>query len=184
MLTMILYLLLGLIVVFVVIGWLLPREITIERAIGIDKTADTIFPWIANLRTWPEWTVWNNHEDPSLAYRYSGSDSGLGAAMSWTAKKMGDGQLTINDAKPGRFIRYEMRMTGRSMVVRGNIELESAGGGATLVMWFDNINLGANPLRRWFGLLLRPMMEKAFHRNLTGLKSAAETGKASGPGRK
>lgn len=184
MLTMILYLLLGLIVVFVVIGWRLPREITIERAIGIDQPADAVFPWIANLRTWPEWTVWNKQEDPSLAYTYSGSDSGLGAAMSWTAKKMGDGKLTINDAKPDRFIRYEMHMTGRPIVVRGNIELESAGGGATLVMWFDNIDLGANPLRRWRGLLLRPMIGKAYHRNLTGLRTAAETGKASGPGPK
>ena len=184
MLAMILYLVLGLIVVFVLIGWLLRREITIERAIGIDKPADTIFPWLANLRTWPDWTVWNKQEDPSLAYSYAGSDSGLGATMSWTAKKMGDGKLTINDANPGRFIRYEMRMTGRLIVVRGNIELESAGGGATLVMWFDNIDLGANPLRRWLGPFLKPAMEKAFHRNLTGLKLAAETGKASGPGPK
>ena len=184
MLAIILCLLLGLIVVFVVIGWLRPREITIERAIGIDQPADTIFPWIANLRTWPEWTVWNKQEDPSLAYSYSGPESGLGAAMTWTAKKMGDGMLTINDAKPDRFIRYEMRMKDRPIVVRGNIELESVGGGATLVMWFDNVDLGANPLRRWLGLLLRPMLEKAYRRNLTGLKIAVETGKASGPGPK
>ena len=169
---------------FVVIGWLLPRNITIERAIGIDKSADAIFPWIANLRTWPEWTVWNQKEDPSLAYTYSGPESGLGAAMSWTAKKMGDGMLTISDAKPDRFIRYEMRMKDRPIVVRGNIELESVGGGATLVMWFDHIKLGVNPLRRWLGLLLKPMMGKAFHRNLTGLRTAAEKGKASGPGPK
>jgi uncharacterized membrane protein len=184
MLAMILYLVLGLIVVFVLIGWLLRREITIERAIGIDKPADTIFPWLANLRTWPDWTVWNKQEDPSLAYSYSGSDSGLGATMSWTAKKMGDGKLTINDAKPGRFIRYEMRLTGRRIVVRGNIELESAGGGATLVMWFDNIDLGANPLRRWLGLRLKATMGKAFRRSLAGLRTAAETGKTSGPGPK
>ena len=95
-----------------------------------------------------------------------------------------DGALMINAAQPGRFIRYEMRMTGRTMVVRGNLELESAGGGATLVMWFDTVDLGGNPLKRWLGLLLKPMLARAYHRNLAGLKTAVETGKAAGPGPK
>jgi hypothetical protein len=184
MLAIILYLVLGLLVALVVIGWLLPREITVERAISIDRLPDAIFPWIANLKTWPDWTIWNKNEDPSLVYTYSGADTGLGAAMSWTAKKMGDGTLTINAAQPSQFIRYDMRLTGRTMVVRGNLELESAGGGATLVMWFDNIDLGGNPLRHWLGLLLKPMLARAYHRNLAGLKAAVETGRASGPGLK
>jgi len=184
MLLTILLLVLGLVVLLVVVGWLLPREITIQRDIGIDKPADAIFPWVANLKTWPDWTMWNKREDPSLEYSYSGPESGLGAAMSWTAKKLGDGTLTISDAKPDQFIRYEMRMKDRPIVVRGNIEFESVGGGATLVMWFDSVNLGANPLRRWLGLVLKPMMGKVFHRNLAGLRVAAETGKASGPGPK
>ena len=184
MLATILYLVLGLLVALAVIGWLLPREITVERTISIDRPSGAIFPWIANLKTWPDWTIWNKNEDPSLAYTYSGADSGLGATMSWTAKKMGDGALTINAAQSGRFIRYEMRMTGRTMVVRGNLELESAGGGATLVMWFDTVDLGGNPLKRWLGLLLKPMLARAYHRNLAGLKTAVETGRATGPGPK
>ena len=67
MLATILYLVLGLLVVLVVIGWLLPSEVTVERAIGIDKPADAVFPWIASLRTWPDWTVWNKTEDPTVA---------------------------------------------------------------------------------------------------------------------
>jgi hypothetical protein len=77
-----------------------------------------------------------------------------------------------------------MRMTGRTMVVRGNLELESAGGGATLVMWFDNVDFGLNPFTRWLGFLIKPMLGRTYHRNLAGLKTAAETGKAAGPGRK
>lgn len=184
MLATILYLVLGLLAALVVIGWLLPREITVERTISIERPADAIFPWIANLKTWPDWTVWNRSEDPSLAYTYSGADSGRGAAMNWTARKMGGGTLTITAAEPGRFIRYEMRMTGRTMVVRGNLELESAGGGATLVMWFDNADFGLNPFTRWLGFLIKPMLARAYHRNLVGLKTAVETGKASGPGPK
>ena len=115
MLATILYLVLGLLVALAVIGWLLPREITVERTISVDRPSGAIFPWIANLKTWPDWTIWNKNEDPSLAYTYSGADSGLGATMSWTAKKMGDGALTINAAQSGRLCgrrRYVMGTFG------------------------------------------------------------------------
>jgi hypothetical protein len=184
MLATILCLVLGLLVVLVAVGWLLPREVTVERATGIDKPADAVFPWIANLKTWPDWTVWNQQEDPSLVYTYSGADSGRGASMSWTAKKMGSGSLTITDAAPGRYIRYTLRMQHRTMVVRGNIEIEPAGGGATLVQWFDTVDFGRNPLVRYMGFMLRPMLGRAYRRNLAGLKVAVETGRASGPGPK
>jgi hypothetical protein len=33
-------------------------------------------------------------------------------------------------------------------------------------------------------LLLKPMLARAYHRNLAGLKTAVETGRATGPGPK
>jgi hypothetical protein len=143
--------LLGLIVLVVVIGWLLPREITVERSIAIDRPPEAIYPWMADLKKWPECTVLNRNEDPSLVYTYSGADAGAGAAMAWTAKKMGGGQLTITAAQPGQYLRYALQMTGRSMTVRGNIEIESAGGGATLVLWFDTVDFGWRSEERRLG---------------------------------
>jgi len=182
MLATILYLLLGLVVLFVVIGFFLPREITVERSTGITQPAAAIFPWIADLKKWPDWTVWNKSEDPTLSYTYPGPTTGKGGSMHWTAKKMGDGSLTITALEPDKALRYELRMAGQSMVVRGNLELEPAGGGVTLVMWFDNIDLGASPLKRWSGPLLNKMLGRAFERSLAGLKTAVESGAASGPG--
>jgi len=183
MLATILYLVAGLVLALVVIGFLLPRQITVERSIGIDRPAEAIYPWVADLKTWPQWTVWNQTEDPSLAYTYSGAANGQGAAMSWTARKMGNGTLTVTAAEPGKYIRYALRMERRSMAVHGNIEIEPTGGGATLVQWFDTVDLGLNPMLRWTGIPLRPALGQAYRRNLAGLKSAAETGHAGGPGR-
>lgn len=184
MLAIILSVVIGLAVALVVVGFLLRREVTIECSVGIDRPAEAVFPWIADLKTWPEWTVWNKNEDPSLAYTYSGVAVGKGSMMSWTAKKMGNGSLSITDAAANHYIRYLLRMQNRTMVVHGNIEIESAGGGATLVQWFDSVDLGMNPFLRWMGMALKPMLRRAFHRNLAGLKSAVETGHASGPGKK
>ncbi len=183
MLATILCLVAGLGVALAVIGFLLPRRITVERSIGIDRPAEAIYPWVADLKTWPQWTVWNPAEDPSLAYTYSGAASGQGAAMSWTAKKLGDGTLTVTAAEPGRYLRYALRMEGRPMEVQGNIEIESAGGGATLIQWFDTVDLGLNPLWRWMGLRLKRSLGRAYRRNLAGLKRAVEAGQTGWAGR-
>ena len=58
MLAYIIYALLGLAVLLVVIGFFLPSRVTVERAITIDAPAEKIFPWAADLKLWPQWTVW------------------------------------------------------------------------------------------------------------------------------
>ena len=153
--TTIVCVLLGLVVLLVVIGFLLPSGVTIERSITIDAAAEKIFPWVSDLKLWPQWTVWNAAEDATLAYTYPGPTIGKGGAMHWTAKKMGDGNLTITEIEPPLRLVYELRMPTHNTTVRGEIELESAGGGVTRVTWLDEVDMGSNPLKKWFGPLLK-----------------------------
>jgi uncharacterized protein YndB with AHSA1/START domain len=176
--------LLGLLLLLVIIGLFLPSKVTVLRSTTIDKPVESIFPWVADLKLWPQWTVWNAAEDPTLIYTYPGPTTGLGGAMHWTAKKMGDGSLTFTEFAPNKTIRYELRMPAHGTNVQGNIEFESAGGGATGVTWYDDVDLGANPFKHLLGPLLKSMLGKAFARSLAGLKTAAMTGKAAGPGPK
>ncbi len=184
MLTIILCSLVGLVVLLALIGWFMPARVTVERSITIDLPVEKIFPWVADLKLWPQWTVWNTSEDATLVYTYPGPVTGLGGSMHWTAKKMGNGSLVFTEFTPNQVLRYELRMPAHKTTVQGNIEFESAGGGATRVSWYDDIEMGGNPFKRLFGPLLRKMLGKAFVRNLTGLKNAAMTGQASGPGSK
>jgi hypothetical protein len=79
-------------------------------------------------------------------------------------------------------LRYEQRMP--CTTAQGNIEFESAGGGATRVSWYDDVHMGANPFIKLLGPVLRKMLGRTFALNLAGLKAAAMTGQASGPGPK
>jgi hypothetical protein len=175
---------LGLVLVLAVVGLFLPSRVTVERATVIDQPVDRIFPWAAELKLWPQWTVWNTAEDATLSYLYPGATTGLAGSMHWTAKKMGNGSLIFSAFEPNRTLRYELRMPARDTIVHGNIEFESAGGGATRVAWFDEVELGRNPFKKLLGPLLKKWLGQAFERNLAGLKSAALTGRASGPGPK
>jgi hypothetical protein len=174
----------GLVVLLLIIGLFLPSQITVSRSITIDRPADAIFPWIAELKTWPDWTVWNKSEDPTLAYSYPGPTTGKGGSMTWTAKKMGDGTLTFTEFLPCKVVRYALVMPQHGTTVHGNFELESAGGGATRVSWYDVVDMGRSPFKKLLGPMLKKMLGAAFARGLQGLKTAAETGKASGPGPK
>ena len=184
MTTIVLSGLLGLVVLLVIIGFVLPSKVTVLRSVTIDRPVEAIFPWVADLKLWPQWTVWNAADDATLNYTYPGPTTGLGGAMHWTAKKMGDGSLTFTEFQPNQALRYELRMPAHGTNVQGNIEFESAGGGATSVTWYDDVNLGGNPFKHLLGPLLKKMLGRAFERSLAGLKTAAMTGHASGPGPK
>ena len=181
MLTIILGSLLGLVVLLALIGLFMPRRVVVERSITIDQPVEKIFPWAAELKRWPEWTVWNPSRDPTLAYTYPGPTAGFGGAMHWTSKKMGNGSLTFTEVTPNKVLRYELRMPGHKPL-EGNLEFESAGGGATRVSWYDDVDMGGNPYKRLMGPVLKKMLGQAFGQNLAGLKTAAMTGQASGPG--
>jgi hypothetical protein len=184
MITYLVAALVGLVVLLLIIGLLMPSQVTVSRSVTIDRPAETIFPWIGELKTWPDWTVWNKAEDPTLHYTYPGPTTGKGGSMVWTAKKMGDGTLTFTVFVPNKVARYELVMPGYGTTVHGNFELESAGGGATRVSWYDVVDLGNNPVKKLFGPVLKKMLGTAFSRGLHGLKAATETGKATGPGPK
>jgi len=179
-----LVILLGLVLVVTAIGFFLPGKVTVERATVIDQPVERIFPWAADLRLWSQWTVWNDSEDPTLKYSFPGATTGLAASMQWTAEKMGSGSLIFRAFEPNQALRYELRMPEHGSIVHGNIEFESAGGGSTRVDWFDEVDLGHNPYKKLMGPVLKPMLGRAFERSLAGLKTAAMTGKASGPGPK
>src|SRR5262245_22770945 len=139
MLTIILGSIIGLVVLLALIGLFMPSRVTVERSVTIDQPVEKIFPWAADLKLWPQWTVWNTAEDATLAYTYPGPTTGLGGSMHWTAKKMGSGNLTFTAFTPNQNLRYELKMPDHKTQVRGNIEFESAGGGATRVSWFDEV---------------------------------------------
>jgi uncharacterized protein YndB with AHSA1/START domain len=173
---------LGVALVVTAIGLFLPARFTVEHSTVIDQPVEKIFPWVAELKLWPQWTVWNTAEDATLRYLYPGATTGLAGSMHWTAKKMGAGSLIFSAFEPNQALRYEMRMPAHGTIVYGNIEFESAGSGTTRVSWYDEIDLGRNPFKKLLGPMVRKMLGRAFARSLAGLKAAAMTDRASGPG--
>jgi hypothetical protein len=62
-----------LVVVIVVAGVVMPTATHAESSIVIQAPPSAIFPDIASLKAWQQWTKWNTKEDPSWNPVYEGT---------------------------------------------------------------------------------------------------------------
>ncbi len=174
---------LGIIVVVLVVviaavaiyAFTLPPEFSAQQTTVITCPAESLYVRFATPRTWARWSAWTTRRDPTLAYTYSGPDSGVGSAMQWTSKTMGNGQLAIVEAVPGRLVHYELRFMGNPAPIVGRVELEPKAGG-TQVTWRDQGRLGSNPVMRLMYPLMKKMMVSSYDESFANLRNETQQG--------
>lgn len=94
----ILYVLIGLVAIYVILCLVGPSIIRVERSIDINASADVIRPKMADLKffheTWSPWT----EKDPSMKVTFSGEAGQEGSSMAWESdvKEVGKGSMTYN----------------------------------------------------------------------------------------
>jgi len=86
--------LLALVVLVMGIGAFLSKEFRVERSIEIQASPEVVFDEVSSLRKWDAWSPWIAR-DPSIQNEFSGPDVGVGATVTWTSEKSGDGKQTI-----------------------------------------------------------------------------------------
>jgi hypothetical protein len=158
-----------LLVLVLAVAFFLPATFSVQRSAVIAAPAEELYAKFATPRTWATWSAWTTQADPTLVYEYAGPDSGVGAIMKFTAKKMGSGVLQIIEAEPAKSVGYELRMTGSDMVVRGRVAFESGAEGTT-VTWHDTGDLGGNVLLRYLGPMLDKNLALAYEKSFAGLR--------------
>lgn len=168
----------GLALVLLVVGFLLPRRWQVQRSIVIHAPSAAIYPLVANMKTgWPQWSAFDL-EDPDIRYTYSGPDERVGALRNWTSKRMGDGTQKVVKADPATGVEFRLEMQANGFVLTGNIAFEPAGTG-TQVTWTDSGEVGYNPVQRYFVAFLDRMMGGTFEKSLATLKQKAEASAAT-----
>lgn len=169
----VLLVLVALVAVFLVVGFFLPGSYRVERHIVIRAKADPVFTKVNTLKHWPEWTAWTVARFPDMKLNFSGPEAGGGAVYSWTGKTSGDGTLKLTRSEPGKLIAYDLDFEHGKYLSKGEITFLPEGE-AVLVRWTNSGDLGANPVNRWFGLLMDKMMGPDLQTGLDNLKKQAE----------
>jgi hypothetical protein len=159
-------------ILLILVSLFLPATYRVERSLAINAAPEIIFPYLNELRRWPEWTAWNTNREPSLVYIQAGPPSGVGAVQSWTARS-GNGSIKLTESDPDRGIGYELNFNEGRFISTGRIDLVPVTNG-TRVVWSNYGNFGRNPVGRYLGLLMDKWMGNDFETGLQNLKAKTQ----------
>lgn len=159
--------LLALVVALVVIGFLLPTTVTVERSRVIDQPRPVIFDVLDDMRHFSQWAPWLARQaEPT--WRLEGPASGVGSTLVWneTPQSEASRMWIVGVDRPDR-IDLELELSGNR--AESWFELADAAGGQE-VRWGMRIRFGALDLvGRYVGLILPGLVGSDYEAGLDRL---------------
>jgi uncharacterized protein YndB with AHSA1/START domain len=162
---------LALILLFVLIGTLLPHGYEVTSNVTINQPPEKVFPLINRLRDWSQWSQWRSTKDAPFEIEYGGSKEGVGAAQTWTEAR-GTGKLWIVKSEPDRQVEYVIEFANFPRMT-SVMSLEPSGNG-TVVRWSSTGKLPAGPFYGWLRLVFVRGLKVQYDVALLQLKEVAE----------
>jgi uncharacterized protein YndB with AHSA1/START domain len=107
-----------LVLLFLLIGMLLPHAYQTSSEIVIAAPPAKIFSYLNRLDRWPEWSQWATTKDSMFTVEYGPQVEGVGAVQTWKEPR-GTGKLSVTGSDPDRRLEYVVefgdfpRMTSR-----------------------------------------------------------------------
>jgi hypothetical protein len=160
-------------VVLVVAAYMLPRNVHVDRSITINAPRQAVFSQINGYATFNKWSPWFEL-DPKAKYTVEGPATGVGAKMSWVGdpSTLGSGSQVITASQLDERVATDVDF-GQGGIAKQVISLAADGAG-TKVTWGIDVDLGMNPVNRYFGLAFDGMIGKDFDKGLKNLKKHVE----------
>lgn len=150
-------------ILFLLIGLLLPGTWRAEASARIPASPEEIFLYLDSPAEWNQWTTL-----PATGVRIVGTPSGEGSGFIWDDPELGSGAFTIIEAREPELIRYQVRMQNGAMQIDGALQLSPEKGGAR-ILWTESGNLGANPLMGYWALSMNRMQTAELEKSLDRL---------------
>ena len=127
-----------LVVLFVIVGFLLPSKFKVERSLVINAPQEQLFDQINNLASWNNWSAWNKM-DPNMKVTYGDATAGVNAFYSWTSEngQVGNGKITLTKSEPGTLVEGKMESEGMPSSLLYN-KLEAQEGGVKVTMGMES----------------------------------------------
>jgi effector-binding domain-containing protein len=155
-----------------VIGLMLPRNIHVQRSITIARPASLIYATVNSFQLFPQWSPWQSL-DPNMRQSTAGAREGVGAKLIWSGNdKVGSGTQVITASTPDQSVASDIDF-GKMGVAKSTLVLAPQSS-STRVTWMFDIDMGAGPVGRYFGLLMDGMIGKDFDSGLSRLKTLVE----------
>jgi effector-binding domain-containing protein len=159
------------IAILFVISLFLPKEYDHKASILIETSPCAIFEEVGDYANWPKWDPWNA-ADTNMINSFEG-EMGIGQLRSWKSESQGNGSMKTIEFEENKMIKSELLFEGSDKPAYNLITLAEEEEGV-LVEWSMLGNMGFNPIGRYWILLTKGAMEKAFSDGLNNLKALCE----------
>lgn len=171
MIKKILFILAGLIVVLLLIGFVLPGKLEVTKSISIQAPASAVFEEINDLKRWETWQYWNTLDPTDMKIKYGEKTVGTGASYSWDSPVLNTGTITLTESIPDKSVAITMDFDGNP--ANGVYALEPDGENTKLNLNFYS-DAGMNPIGRWINVFMKGEIEKSFDYAGEKIKTIAE----------
>lgn len=174
MIKKILITLLVVVVVLAGIGFLLPAKVRVERKMVMNAPVENVFSQVNVLKNWPAWSPWAK-KDPNMKVEYFGPESGVGGGYKWESKNdnVGTGSLKIAEMVPNEKIVTELNFMEQGSSFGGFL-FAAKENNSTEITWYMDMDMGMNPVARYFGLMMDKMLGADFEEGLKYMKEVSE----------
>ncbi len=160
-------LLLGIPLLILVVGLLLPRDFDVPREITIQASPQEIFPYINNPSQRKHWSPWYSPDSPN---RFTGPEAGPGATMYWQG-----GKIVITQAEPHTMVEYQTHFDDGYPTSTSRFTLVADTPGVTKVQWDFWGKVPSHPLRRYYILRIDQSTGAKHMKGLQNLKQHIES---------
>lgn len=162
-----------LVLIFWLIGLLLPHGYQTSAEVVIEAPADKVFAFLNRLDRWPQWSQWGAEKDSLVKVEYGPQLEGVGAVQTWQEPR-GRGKLWITASQPDRLLEYVVEF-GDFPKMTSRIELQPIEAG-TRVTWSSAGQLPAGAFYGWFRIAFVNGLRAQYQQALRKL-DAVVTGK-------
>lgn len=171
MIKKILFILAGLIVVLLLIGFVLPGKLEVAKSVSINAPASAVFEEINDLKRWETWQYWNTLDPTDMKIAYGEKTVGTGASYSWDSPVLKTGTITLTESIPDKSVAITMDFDGNPATGIYALEPDDENTKLNLNFYSD---AGMNPIGRWINVFMKGEIEKSFDYAGEKIKTIAE----------
>ncbi len=169
------YILIGIILVLIILGFVAPKDYEVSRSIVIDKDLKEVFQFLKLVKNQDQWSPWKT-KDPNMVQSFIGTDGEVGFVAKWKGNKaVGEGEQEIITIVENEYIDTQLRFfkPWKSESI-GHILVDRVDETQTIVTWgFSGRNKFPMSIFMLF-MNMDKMVGKDFEEGLANLKKVLE----------
>ncbi len=170
-LKILLFVLLSIFLLVVIVGFLQPSTVQVKVEKVVKAPICVVFDQINDLEKRILWSPWAT-QDTTMQVTWGEKRKGLGGSYSWQSQAMGNGTLTYIDIEENKKLVSDLDFGPEGKGV-ASLTLDEVEDGV-MVSWELASEVGSNPFKRLFGVLIKVAVEQSFNLGLAQLESAAQ----------